>query len=181
MDNRAWTAARGARVVAPPLNVDLEGFGPHDVIDIPIQANEWGLMDKLFFSALADSGAYHPWPVPGAIAAASFKALSGVAMDSVAGEGEILADIGPGDWAEYALEAPSEGNYDLVLRYRATAAAGVRISGPAGSPTNLDLAAGSAWREARIRLSLAEGAQTVRLTTASGSWQLAGLQWTRVP
>lgn len=181
MDNKAWTTARGAQVLAPPLHVALVGAGPSDFIDIPIEANDWGLMDRFFFATLADSGAYHPWPVPGAIAGVSFRSMSGVALDSVAGEGEIVSAIDPGDWMEYALEAPSDGNFDLVLRYRGITAARVEISGQAGSTASLDLAAGTGWAETRIRLTLVKGAQKVRLATASGTWQLGRLRWEQAP
>lgn len=181
MDNRAWTSARGAQVLAPPLNVTLEGTGPSDFIDIPIEANEWGLMDKMFFATLADSGAYHPWPVPGTVAGVSFKAMSGVALDSAAGEGEIVADIGPADWMEFAVDAPSGGTFDLVIRYQGVTAAQVEVSGPGGSTVDLDLPAGSGWVEARARLALGKGVQSVRLITGSGTWQLSRLLWVQVP
>ena len=159
----------------------MEGPGPFDFIDIPAEANDWELMDRMFFAALADSGAYHPWPVPGMVAGVSFRSMSGVALDSVAGEGEIVTGIDPADWVEFALEAPADGNFDLVLRYQGVTAAKVQVSSPGGSTADLDLPAGSGWVETRARLVLGKGVQNVRLSTGSGTWRLSRLQWAQVP
>lgn len=181
MDNAAWTSARGAKVLSPPLNASVGTAGPSDFIDIPEEGNDWELMDRMFFATLADSGAYHPWPVPGTVAGASFKAMSGVALDSVAGESDAVVDIGPADWMEFALEAAAEGNYDMVIRYRGITSAKVQASGQGAAIADLELPAGSGWVETRTRVSLKKGVQSVRLSTASGSWQLSRLQWEQVP
>lgn len=175
-DSRTWSSARSALATSPPLDAHLGGSGPGDFVDIPKEANDWALMDKLFFSILADSGAYHPWPVTGPIAGVSFRAMSGVAVDSVAGEGDIVTEIGTGDWVDYAVEAAADEDYDLVIRYRGLTAGKVQVGGE-----DVDLPAGSGWREARTRISLKQGAQTVRLATVSGSWQLSRLTWEPLP
>lgn len=175
-DGRSWTTARSAQAVAPPLKATLGAAGPGDFVDIPKEANDWALMDKLFFSILADSGAYHPWPVTGPIAGVSFRAMSGVAVDSVAGEGDIVTEIGTGDWVDYAVESAADEDYDLVLRYRGLTAGKAQVGGQ-----DVDLPAGTGWREARTRISLKKGAQTVRLATVGGSWQLSRLQWESIP
>lgn len=181
VDNRAWKSARGAKVVAPPLSASVVASAPFDFIDIPQEANDWALMDRMFFATLADSGAYHSWAVPGLVEGVSFKAMTGVTVDSIPGEGDVVVDIGPADGMEYALEAAAEGNHDMILRYRGMTPAMVQVSGQEGSQTDVDLPAGTGWVETRTRLFLKKGAQTVRLSTVSGSWQLSRLRWEQVP
>jgi hypothetical protein len=183
VDGRSWKSARVARVLSPPLNVSLEASGPFDFIDIPQDANDWALMDQVFFSVLADSGAYHPWPVPGQVEGVSFRALSGAAADSVAGEGDAVTGIGAGDWMEYALEVAAEGDYDVTLRYRCSAQAAVQLTGgaAAATPADLDLPAGTAWVETRARIRMGKGTQLFRVSTQGGSWQLSRLRLERAP
>jgi hypothetical protein len=182
VDGRSWTSARNAKVTSPPLNATFGSSGSSDFIDIPKEGNDWALMDKVFFAAFADSGAYHPWPVPGPVEGISFKTMSGVAMDSISGEGDIVTGIGSADWMEYALDVPAEGNYDLILRNRCITAAAVRVDGrEAASRADLDLPAASGWVETRTTLLLKKGVQNVRLTTVSGSWQLGRLTWEKAP
>lgn len=180
-EGRAWSSGRGARVLAPPMATSLDGSSSSDFIDIPKEANDWVLMDSLFFAALANPGAYHPWPVPGTVAGVSFKAQSGATPDSIPVEGDIVAGIGAADWMEYDVEAAAEGNYDVTLRYRCDAKATLRIGVPPDSGADLDLPVGSGWVEAKIRLVLKKGAQTVRLSTASGTWHLGQLRFEPAP
>jgi hypothetical protein len=181
VDGRSWKTARGAKVLSPPLQASLEATGPFDFIDIPQDANDWALMDQVFFSILTDPGAYHPWPVPGLLEGVSFRALSGAAVDSVAGEGDVVTAIGAGDWVEYALEAAAEGDYDMTLRYHCSARAGVRLTAGAASLAELDLPAGTAWVETRARIRLGKGTQSVRFSTNGGSWQLGRFRLERAP
>lgn len=182
VDARAWKGARGANLAAPPMNVKPGVQGPFDFVDIPKEANDWAVMDSAFFAILGDSTAYHPWPVPGTIAGVSFRDMSGVSADSVAGEGDIARDIGPGDWMDFPLEPASEGDYDLALRYQCDAQARIRAGGPDdASPVDLQLAAGAAWNEARIRIHLKRGPQSLRLSTAEGAWKLGRLRMDAAP
>jgi hypothetical protein len=181
MDRQTWKSARGAKVLAPPLSASLEGTGPSDFLDIPRDANDWALMDKVFFNALADSGAYHPWPVPGTVAGVSFQNMTGGAVDSVAGEGEVVVEIGPGDWIEYALESPAAGTYEMVLRYRGAEPVKIRISGQEIASADLDLPSGTGWVEERTRLTLMKGVQNVQISTVNGTWELSRLEWKLAP
>jgi hypothetical protein len=181
-DPHAWKTARGARLVSPPMNVTLGVEGTFDFVDIPQEANDWALMEQVFFATLGDSTTYHPWPVPGTIAGVSFRNMSGVSADSVAGEGDIARDIGPGDWMDFPLEPASEGNYDLTLRYQCDAQARVRAVGQdAASAAELQLAAGAAWNEEQIRIHLKRGPQLLRLSTAEGAWKLSRLRLDAAP
>ncbi|MEO6097572.1 MAG: carbohydrate-binding protein [Fibrobacteria bacterium] len=176
-DQRVWKSARGAKVSAPPLNTSFDTSGASDFIDIPKEANDWALMDKVFFATLADSGAYHPWPVPGTIAGVSFRSMSGIKLDSIAAEGEIVAGISPSDWMEFAVEVAAEGDYDLIVRYQCDAQAQVRIGGQdSASQANLQLPSGSVWTTAQERIHLKQGTQTIRISTSKGAWKLSQIR-----
>lgn len=182
VEGRSWKSARGARVLSPPLNTTLEAGGPVDFIDIPQDANDWAMMDGAFFSALADSAAYHPWPVPGQVEGVSFRAMSGAAVDSVAGEGDIVAGIGEGDWVEYALDAAAEGSYDLILRNRCDTPAKVRVTdGGSAAQAEMHLPADTEWVETWVRVRLGKGVRKVRLATSEGAWQLSRLRLEPAP
>lgn len=180
-DNQAWTSARGAMALSPPLGASLGGQGPFDFVDIPQDANDWAAMDSAFFAILGNPDAYHPWPAPGTIAGAAFRAMSGAALDSIAGEGDI-AVLGSGDWLDYAITADSAGDYDLILRNRCDTLGTVRIAGEdSASRAEVTLPAGTGWVETRTRLPLKKGVQTIRLTTLNGRWSLSRLQWEAAP
>lgn len=176
IDPHAWKSARGANLTTLPMNVTLGSQGPFDIVDVPQDANDWNVMENVFFSTFGDSAAYHPWPVPGAIAGVSFRGMSGVSADSLAAEGYIVKDIGAGDWMDYPLEAAAEGEYDLAVRFQCDTPAQVRVSGPDAASADLQLAAGAAWGEAQARIHLKAGTQTLRLATSSGAWKLAQLK-----
>lgn len=182
VDSHSWKSARGANLTSWPMNVTLGGQGPFDIVDIPQDANDWAVEENVFFSTFGDSTAYHPWPVPGTIAGVSFLGMSGVAVDSVAGEGYIVKDIGPGDWMDFSLEAVAEGEYDLVLRFQCDAQAQIHFGGRDTTiQEDLQLAAGAAWGEAQARVHLKQGTQTLRLSTSQGTWKLSQLSLNAKP
>lgn len=173
----AWKSAQSANFVAAPMTVTLGGLPPFDLIDIPPEANDWALMENEFFAAVTASETYHPWPVPGLIEAVSFRAMSGVVIDTLAGESETVRFPAEGDWAEFALESAASGAFDLVLEYKSDSSAQTRITGPDGAlGPQLTLAPGSAWSEIRTRIQLAKGVQVVRLTGALGTWRLGRIR-----
>jgi hypothetical protein len=120
--------------------------------------------------------------VPGTIAGVSFRGMSGVAVDSVAGEGYIVKDIGAGDWMDFSLEAAAEGDYDLVLRFQCDAQAQVHSGGQdTTTQADLQLPAGAAWGETQASVHLKQGMQTLRFSTSQGTWKLSRLNFNAKP
>ncbi len=175
-DGRAWKSAQAANVTAAPMTLAVGVPAPYDIINIPREGNDWAVMETALTQVLADSAAYHAWPVPGTVQAQSFRALSGARLDSIAGEGGIVKELGKGDSLEYSVDAAAAGDYTLTLRYACDSSAQVAIGGPGGERVGVALPADTAWKEIRAGLRLQKGAQSIRIGTDQGSWKLGLLR-----
>jgi hypothetical protein len=171
-----WRGASASDVKGPPLKAAPSARAAYDFIDIPAADNDWQAIEDEFFTAVGDSGAYHPWPVPGRIEAEAYRAASAMTVDSSAEEKEdVAAWKGPGGWAEYSVDVAASGDYALSFRYKADVASGLRILDAAsGTAVAVDMPA-SAWTGAEAVLHLDSGRHVLRVECVQGA-----LEWNRM-
>jgi hypothetical protein len=171
-----WRGASASDLRGPPLKAAPSARAGYDFIDIPAADNDWQAIEDEFFAAVSDSGAYHPWPVPGRIEAEAYRAASSMTVDSSAEEREdVAAWKAPGGWAEYPVDVAASGDYAFSIRYRASVASGLRILDAAsGAAVTVDLPA-SAWTSAEAVLHLEPGRRALRVECVQGA-----LEWNRL-
>jgi endoglucanase len=140
--------------------------------------------DKSFLSAAANIEG-EPMPIPGAIEAENFVAMSGVQTEGTtdAGGGLNVGFLDPGDWFEYTVNVQAAGNYTVEYR----------VASEPGSPGGFQLLANGtvidsqsiaatggwqAWTTITSTVALQAGEQTLRFNAVGGSWNLNKLTFT---
>jgi hypothetical protein len=179
-----WRNARAMDLKAPPLQAEASFREAFDFVDIPYAANDWNAIQEEFFATMNSPLAYHAWPLLGQIEGEAWRAVSNVTADSSVEEGEDVALWkAAGSWSEYLVQADQASGYTMEFRYRAAAAATLRItdaasgaSGASGDLAVVELPATAAWTSVKADLSLAQGERVLRFESAKGAFEL---NWVR--
>lgn len=166
-----WKQGRTGRV--PPTFLNQAAPQPADTvdfIDIPRGANDWPAIEDEFYSALTDSAAYHPWPLPGVIQAGAYGAAAEVVVAvEPSTQGEVAAWKSPAAWAEYPVRADTAGNYVVEIRYRADSASQLTLTAlPSGRSVIFDLTPATTWSDVTRPITLEAGNQRLRVDGAKG-------------
>lgn len=164
---RVWSSAQGAYFEAPLTPA------PFDYVDIPKVANDWSAMHEEFFAAIARPESYHPFPA-GRLPAGHYGANLRVRPDTAGGQAEAGAEFtGRGSWAEYRIEVPTGGEWNLEIRYRTDVPAGIQITeaGSGGSTTGNLLPTVEPAR-LNLGLSLEAGVRTLRLESVRADFRV---------
>jgi len=119
------------------------------------------------------------------IEAENYANMSGVQTTTTqdAGGGKLVGWIDNGDWMDYSVSAPSAGTYTVNLRLSALLSGGqLQIKNSIGSvlaTVNVPATGGfDTWQTVSTTISLAAGAQTIRVQSTSGvSW---GFNWMEI-
>jgi len=145
--------------------------------DIAIVATSGGYNIN-WISLAADGGGGGPNPVWGTVQAEAWSAMNGVLTETTSdtGGGENVGWIDAGDWMEYLVQVPTTGSYNIEYRV-ASAPGGGSVSlaqnGANLSTTNIPNTGGwQTWTTVSTTVSLTAGVQTIRLTAASGGWNI---------
>jgi hypothetical protein len=174
--NQAYSANLEKYGGTPVLNVPA----PFDFIEIPVAANNFSMIQSTFWKVISMPEAYHPWPIPGKIAAVAYSALSGGKVDS-SGErqAEVLAGMQVGMWADFRIQSDSVGAYRLEVKCRSRGGGHLDVSLNSGPVAfGFDIPADSSWstlQSALGALKSSGGIDTVRIISSAGTIDLDGL------
>ncbi len=123
-------------------------------------------------------------PLPGLIEAEDYEQMSGVQKEVVDDDGGGF-DVGwmdDGDWLDYQILAPADGEYTARLRLSmpVTGSAGqgeFRVGGAMLARFDVPQTGGwQTWRTLSTRLALTAGEHTLRLAVSRGGWNLNWIQ-----
>jgi hypothetical protein len=165
-----WRNARAMDLKGPPLLAEASLRTGFDFVDIPAVANNWDAIQEEFFSTITSAAAYHAWPLLGQIEAEAYQRTLNVTADSSAEEGEtVVAWKGAGSFAEYRVQVEKAGDYVMEFRYRALAAAALRIAdSTSGDTTLVELPVAAAWTSLKADVHLPAGERVLRFESAKG-------------
>jgi endoglucanase Acf2 len=124
--------------------------------------------------------------VPGTIQAESWSAMSGVQTEATSdtGAGQNVGWIDTGDWMDYAVNVATAGSYTVSFRV-ASAPGGGQVQLRSGSTilstNNISPTGGwQSWVTLTATVNLSAGAQTLRIHSSAGGWNLNWVQFTPV-
>ena len=120
------------------------------------------------------------------VQAENYTAMSGVAVETCGdtGGGQDVGFIDPNDWMDYAQTIATAGTYRLDLRV-SSPYSGQSIQVKVGSTLLATVAvpntgAWQTYQTVSVNIPLAAGAQTLRLTTVTGEWNINWFELTYV-
>lgn len=116
--------------------------------------------------------------IPGQIEAEQYDAMRGVATEPTAdaGGGQNIGYLDPGDWLDYQVNVQTAGTYAAQFRV-AGFAAGAQLQVQVGGAVLATVAVpstggGQSWTTISAPVTLAAGAQTLRVAVVSGGFNL---------
>ena len=122
--------------------------------------------------------------IPGKVEAESYSAMSGVQTEATtdSGGGQNVGYIDTGDWMDYRVSVASAGSYTVQYRVAAAGSTGqiqLRTSGGTTLATTAVPNTGGwqTWTTAQTTVSLAAGAQTLRVYASGGGFNLNWLSF----
>lgn len=187
----AWLPGTEGAGIADVLFGDYDFTGklpftwPRDMTQIPLTYKDSGYtpLFPIGYGLNALSGGVRE--LPGMIEAENYNASFGVLSEpsSDAGGGLNVGFIETGDWMEYRVLAPSAGTYKLRLRVASGigggAPNGIGVSSGGTSLATISVPGTSGWQSwttVQGTVTLAAGAQTLRLTALGGGWNANWLE-----
>jgi hypothetical protein len=125
-------------------------------------------------------------PIPGTIQAENYAAMSGIQTENTTdtGGGLNVGWIDANDWIDYSVNVATAGSYTVNFRVASTTS-GKTLQLRRGSTTLATVSVPNtggwqSWTTASATVSLAAGAQTLRLTTTTGGFNINWIQYTTV-
>jgi len=124
-------------------------------------------------------------PLPGRIEAEDYEQMSGVekAVADDDGGGFHIGWLDNGDWLDYEIAAPTQGEYLLRLRVAAVGSSGggqVVVGGTTVASFSIPATGGwQNWRTVETMISLPAGDSTLRLRIVGGAWNVNWLELMR--
>jgi hypothetical protein len=125
--------------------------------------------------------------IPGTIQAESFSAMSGIQTETTTdtGGGLNVGYIDANDWMDYSVNVSSAGSYTVRFRV-ASAQTNRQFQLRQGSTTlcTVNVAGTSGWQNwttLTATIALTAGAQTLRVTTSTGGFNLNWIQFDSAP
>ncbi len=187
----AWLPGTEGAGIADVLFGDYDFTGklpftwPRDMTQIPLTYKDSGYtpLFPIGYGLNALSGGVRE--LPGMIEAENYNASFGVLSEasSDAGGGLNVGFIETGDWMDYRVLAPSAGTYKLRLRVASGisggAPNGIGVSSGGTSLATISVPGTSGWQSwttVQGTVTLAAGAQTLRLTALGGGWNANWLE-----
>ncbi|MBN8432051.1 carbohydrate-binding protein [Microbulbifer salipaludis] len=140
-----------------------------------------------FYDAIKTSGGSNPLPAgcdsataqaAGRVEAESYCAMSGIQLEDTSdnGGGQNVGWTDSGDWLDYRVDVPQDGEYTLTYRVASTAnTAQLRLlaNGAQAADTSLPNTGGwQNWQSVSTSVSLSAGTQTLRLQVAGPGFNL---------
>jgi hypothetical protein len=141
----------------------------------------WGWMhvDKFTIVGVPTSSS----AVPGTIQAENFSAMSGIQTETTtdAGGGLNVGSIDANDWMDYNVTVATAGSYTVSFRVASTTS-GKNLQLRQGSTTLSTVTIPNtggwqSWTTVTATVTLAAGAQTLRLTTTTGGFNINWVQY----
>jgi len=147
--------------------------------------HSWGWMHVDNFTIVGLPGSSSP--IPGSIQAESYSAMSGVQTETTTdtGGGLNVGYIDPNDWMDYPVSVATTGSYTVRFRV-ASAVGGGQLQLRRGTTTLVTVSVSGTggwqnWTTVTATVSLTAGAQTLRLTTSTGGFNINWFQFESAP
>ena len=122
-------------------------------------------------------------PIPGTVQAESYSAMSGVQTETTTdtGGGLNVGYIDANDWMDYSVNVSTTGSYTVQFRVASTSS-GRQLQLKRGSTTLCTITVPNTggwqtWTTISATASLTAGAQTLRLTTTTGGFNVNWVQY----
>jgi len=164
-------------------DLGLRSFiGGNNTIEI---RHSWGWMHVDNFTIVGLPGSSSP--IPGTIQAENYSAMSGVQTETTTdtGGGLNVGYIDPNDWMDYAASVSNTGSYTVRFRV-ASAGSGGQLQLRRGTTTLATVSVPGTggwqnWTTVTATVSLTAGAQTLRLATSTGGFNINWFQFETAP
>lgn len=152
-------------------NYTLQCLNPQTTVNIGVQAKDFGDNYSTMATVSATTSGASGVSVPARIEAENYTCVYGIETENCTdiGGGLNLAFINAGDWAEYYIDVPETGTYNLVVRAAAQTSTG-----------RIDLSAENGEVLVVVRTPATGGWQNWESTTSDAFELTAGLQKIRL-
>jgi len=120
--------------------------------------------------------------IPGIIQAEAFDAMNGIQTEGTAdiGGGQNVGFVDPGDWLDYQVNVATAGTYTVDVRVSSVPGGQLQLRSGATVLATINVAATGGWQTwttLSTTLTLAAGAQTIRIYDATGKWNFNWMEF----
>jgi beta-glucosidase len=144
-----------------------------------IKSADGGVLNEFSYNEVYNlSNDYNYLTIPGKIEAEDYSNMAGVQTENTsdAGGGLNVGYIDNGDWMDYLINIPSDGNYEFNFRVASQSAAGkitLKLDGVTVSSFTLPVTGGwQNWQTVSNTCRLTAGQKILRVTATTGGFNL---------